>query len=78
MTTELDIYKLPVFGPADLLEMMPGDELVVLAADIKKNGLRHPIVVSNIADEDDPAKTKPTLIDGRKVACSREDRSPNL
>ena len=44
MTNEPDIYKPPVFGPADLLPMTDDDRLAELAADIKKNGLRLPLV----------------------------------
>jgi ParB-like chromosome segregation protein Spo0J len=53
--------KRPVHPIADLFPMMDDEELAKLAADIKANGLIHPIIV----DEDGP------LLDGRNrsMAC---------
>ena len=71
MTTELNIFKLPVFPPADYFPMMLEEDLAELAADIKANGLRHPVVVADFPVDGDPKKTKTMLVDGRnrRAAC---------
>lgn len=64
-----EIMKLPVFGPADVFPMLAEDELQELAADIKANGLKEPLVVGEIEDGD--GKKVTMLIDGRnrREAC---------
>lgn len=56
----MDIFTLKIHESADVFPMLPKDELEELAADIKANGLIHPLVV-----KDD------ILIDGRnrRAAC---------
>jgi hypothetical protein len=60
--------KRPVHPIADLFPMMTDEELANLAADIKANGLIHPIIV----DKDG------VLLDGRNrsVACEIADIEP--
>lgn len=41
----MNVFDLPVHPAADVFPMLPPDELDELAADIKANGLAHPIVV---------------------------------
>jgi ParB-like nuclease domain len=62
MSTTVKINKRPVHPVADLFPMMTDEELADLAADIKANGLIHPIVV----DKDG------VLIDGRNRARAYE------
>ena len=59
-----DVFKLPVFGAADVFPMMADDELQELAEDIKANGLHEPLVIADI----DGIRM---LIDGRnrREAC---------
>lgn len=60
----MSVFDLPVFGPADVFPMMADDELQELAADIKANGLRDPLVIAEIDGVEH-------LIDGRnrRAAC---------
>lgn len=55
----MDIFKLPVHPAADVFPMLDADELQELAADIKENGLREPLVVGK------GPNGKSCLIDGR-------------
>lgn len=48
MPRPLNVHDLPVFGPSDILPMLPEDELQALADDIRENGLRHPVVVGDV------------------------------
>ena len=79
MTSDMDIYKLPVFEPADEFPMMPDTDLDALAADIKANGLHQPIIVAMIGDL---PKTKLMTVDGRnrlaacKIAGIKADEIP--
>ena len=74
----IDIFKLPVFGPADLLPMMNDGRLTDLAEDIDQNGLRHPLVVADIPDKNDSSITTLMLIDGRnrRAACKLAGTEP--
>lgn len=67
----IDLFELPVFPAADVFPMMADDELQELAADIAENGLREPLVVAEIDDED-------MLIDGRnrRAACKIAEVKP--
>ena len=58
MSTSVEADKWPAHPVADLFPRMTGEELADLAADLKANGLIHPIVV----DKDG------FLIDGRDRA----------
>ena len=74
MTTEkLNIFDLPVLPSADIFPMMPDDELHELAADIKENGLREPVVIS---ERDGVA----ILVDGRnrRAACRIAGVEPSI
>ena len=62
MSTAVEADKRPVHPVADLFPRMTDEELADLAADIKANGLIHPIVV----DKDG------VLIDGRNRARACE------
>jgi len=62
MSTTVEINKRPVHPVADLFPMMTDEELADLAADIKANGLIHPIVIDQ----------KGLLIDGRNRARACE------
>jgi hypothetical protein len=59
-----NLHKLKVFPPADLFPLLADDELRDLAADIKENGLRDPVVTATIKGEE-------MLVDGRNrlAAC---------
>lgn len=63
---DLDVFNLAVHRHADLFPMLSDEELDELAEDIKKNGLRYPLVVQEIDEV-------LTLIDGRnrREACRR-------
>lgn len=67
----MDIFKLPVFPPADVFPMIADDELQELAADIKENGLRDALVVAEIDGQ-------MMLVDGRnrRVACEIAEVNP--
>lgn len=67
MTTIEEILELPIHPAAAVFPMLPDDELDELAADIKANGLRQPIIVQ-----------AGVLIDGRnrREACKRAGVSP--
>lgn len=69
MGAEMGVFDLPVFAPADVFPMMADDELAELAADIKANGLREPLVIAEIADGD--GVLQDVLVDGRnrRAAC---------
>jgi ParB-like chromosome segregation protein Spo0J len=54
--------ELPVHPVAALFPLMTDDELADLAADIKANGLRHPIVLADMIGQDDVVES---VIDGR-------------
>ncbi len=60
----MDIFKLPVFPAANVFPMMTEEELAELAADIKANGQREPVVTAEVDDVTQ-------LIDGRnrRAAC---------
>ena len=60
----MNIFDLPVHPKADIFPMLDQDELTNLAADIKLNGLRHPIVIGDV-------EGVTMLIDGRNrlAAC---------
>ncbi len=62
-----NIFKMPVHPAADIFPMLDEDELNELAADIKQNGLIHPLVVKD-----------GVLIDGRnrREACRIADIIP--
>ena len=68
-----DIFKLPVFPAADVFPMMADDELEVLAADIKANGLRELPVAAKVDDAW-------MLIDGRnrRAACKIAGVQPEV
>ncbi len=59
-----DIFKLPVFPAAEVLPMLPDDEMQALADSIKKNGLLVPLSVAEVDGT-------MMLIDGRqrREAC---------
>lgn len=63
----LDVWTMPVHPAAEVFPMLPDDELDELAADIKANGLAHPLVVKD-----------GVLIDGRnrREACKRAGVEP--
>lgn len=67
-----DIHTLPVLPAADVFPMMPDDELDELAADIKANGLREPLVLADVDGET-------VLVDGRnrRAACDRAGVEPD-
>ena len=71
--TQMDIEKLPVWPAAGVFPMLSDDELQELAADIKKNELREPIVVA-MADD------KMWLVDGRnrRAACVIAEVEPEI
>ncbi len=71
-----DVFDLPVFPDADVFPMMSDDELQELAADIEENGLREPVVVAEVADDD--GELLPMLIDGRnrRAACQIAEVKP--
>jgi ParB-like chromosome segregation protein Spo0J len=66
-------HKLPVFPATAVFPMMPEDELAELAADIKANRLRDPIVTAKIDGQ-------VVLIDGRnrREACKRAGVEPRV
>lgn len=72
------VFQLPVFGPADVFPMMADDELQELAADIKANGLREPLVVAEVADGD--GVVHDVLVDGRnrRAACEIAGVAPDV
>lgn len=73
----MNVYTLPVFPAADVFPMMADDELAELAEDIKVNGLRDPIVIADIPDEN--GELIETLIDGRnrRKACKKAGVEPS-
>lgn len=60
----MDVYKLPVHPAANVFPMLDKQELEDLAADIKQNGLQHPVVIGEVNGTE-------MLIDGRNrlAAC---------
>lgn len=70
MTT--DVFELPVHPAAEKFPMLPDDELQELAADIKTNGLKEPIVVAEVNGET-------VLVDGRnrREACRLAEVAPS-
>jgi ParB-like chromosome segregation protein Spo0J len=64
--SELDIFSIPVHPVADKFLMLDEEELEELAADIKANGLQHPLVIAEV-------EGKLLLVDGRnrREACLR-------
>jgi len=66
----MDIFKLPVFPAADVFPMMTEEELAELAADIKANGQREPVVTAEVFQVD-LDESEMMLIDGRnrRAAC---------
>jgi hypothetical protein len=62
-----------IFPAADLFPMLPDDELQQLAADIKENGLRDPIVLATVNGEE-------MLVDGRNrlAACKLAEVEPTV
>lgn len=65
------VFELPVFPAADVFPMLPDDELAELAADIKANGLREPLVIATVDETE-------MLVDGRnrREACRIAEVSP--
>jgi ParB-like nuclease domain len=65
----MNIYDMPVHPAADIFPMLPDDELEDLAADIKANGLLHPLAVKD-----------GQLVDGRnrREACRRAGVEPTV
>lgn len=65
----MNVFELPVFGPADIFPMMAEDELRELAEDIRENGQKDPIVVGEVVTSD--GEVVEVLIDGRnrRSAC---------
>lgn len=74
----MDIYKMPVFPAAAVFPMLHEEELNQLAADIKENGLKSPIVTADIKDE--AGKTETMLVDGRNrlAACKIAGVEPDI
>jgi ParB-like chromosome segregation protein Spo0J len=70
---KIDVFELPVFPAADVFPMMADDELQQLAADIKENGLREPLVVAEIDGD-------LVLVDGRnrQAACELAKVEPEV
>lgn len=68
-----DIFSLPVHPAADVFPMLDNDELSDLAADIKANGLQHPIVIGEVDGVE-------MLIDGRNrlAACKLAGVEPEV
>lgn len=64
MTNEMNIFDIPVHPAADAFPVMEEEELEELAADIKINGLKQPLVVAEVDGQ-------MMLIDGRtrRMAC---------
>jgi hypothetical protein len=62
----MDIFDIPVHPAADKFLMLDEQELEELAADIKANGLQHPLVIAEV-------EGKLLLVDGRnrREACRR-------
>lgn len=50
MSDAIDIFTLPVHPAADQFPMLPDEEKRALAADIKANGLLHPLLVVRVRD----------------------------
>ena len=69
----MNIFDLPVHPAADVFPMLDTDELSDLAADIKSNGLQHPIVVGMVDGVE-------MLIDGRNrlAACKLAGVTPEV
>jgi hypothetical protein len=69
----MNIFELPVHPAADVFPMLDLDELADLAADIKANGLQHPVVVGVVDGVD-------MLIDGRNrlAACKMAGLEPEI
>jgi hypothetical protein len=68
-----DVFQTPIHPAALLFPELPADELKDLAADIKKNGLLEPIVVTNLGPEGQ-------VIDGRNrlKACKLAGVKPDF
>jgi len=69
----MQIFDLPVHPAADVFPMLDNDELADLAADIKANGLQHPVVVGQVDGVE-------MLIDGRNrlAACKLAKVEPEV
>lgn len=76
-----DIFSLPVHPAADVFPMMADDELKELAADIKENGLREPVVIADVDMEISPGQkeTITVIVDGRnrRAACQIAGTTPH-
>lgn len=70
---KFDLFNLPVHQAAAVFPMMSPDEIEELAADIKENGLREPIVVAEVDGQ-------LMLVDGRnrRAACQLAGISPDV
>lgn len=70
--TLAELLEMPVHPLAALFPMLPADELQDLADDIDANGLRHPIVIGQIGED------QVGIIDGRNrlAACKLIDHEP--
>lgn len=69
----MNIFELPVHPAADVFPMLDTDELSDLAADIKTNGLQHPIIIGEVGGVE-------MLIDGRNrlAACKLAKVEPEV
>jgi ParB-like chromosome segregation protein Spo0J len=65
----MNVFKLPIHSAAQIFPMLSDEELDELAADIKANGLLHPVVVKD-----------GVIIDGRNrlEACKRAGIEPRI
>ncbi len=78
MPDKIDVFALPVFSAADVFPMLLPEDLAELADDIKVNGLREPLVITEVSSDvvDDDGVVVETvvetvLVDGRnrREAC---------
>jgi hypothetical protein len=79
---KIDVFELPVFPAADVFPMMAEEELQELAADIKENGLREPLVIADvgIVNGDGEVALETMLVDGRnrREACRLANVRPEV